>query len=241
MQRLSDMSTSELVTMASNEVSSITEIGIHSELVKELTTRLSANTVAVTQALKERDEARTELSSAMLTISQITQVLGASDTLSISEQVAALNQQVVSLAVENSSLLPKAASELSNAWMLHKYWVGIQVALMHIRNGRLHDGMTFLQNTVAGPGIEVENLNDFAEIEAWANEQQKDSISHVRALEIIKAASPATDAAIAELKAQGVDMAIEHLIKKFEGTGGVGVPIMALEWLAKELRKESGQ
>jgi RNA-binding protein YhbY len=94
MQRLSDMSTSELVTMASNEVSSITEIGIHSELVKELTTRLSANTVAVTQALKERDEARTELSSAMLTISQITQVLGTSDTLSISEQVAELKVQV---------------------------------------------------------------------------------------------------------------------------------------------------
>jgi hypothetical protein len=52
--------------------------------------------------------------------------------------------------------------------------------------------------------------------------------------------TPATDAAIAELKVQGVDMAIEHLIKKFEGTGGVGVPVMALEWLAKELRKESG-
>lgn len=40
--------------------------------------------------LKERDEARTALSSAMLTISQITDVTGTSDTLSISGQVAAL-------------------------------------------------------------------------------------------------------------------------------------------------------
>lgn len=170
MQRLIDMSTSELIQTAIQYSASIKEVGIYSELMKELTTRLGANTAAVTQALKERDEAR---------------------------------EQVINLAVENASLLPKAASELSNAWMLHKYWVGIQVALMHVNAGRLHDGMTWLQNTVSGPGIEAPELSDFSEIEAWANEQQKDSIGHVRALEIIKAASPATDAAVANIKAQG--------------------------------------
>ncbi len=202
MQRLVDMSTSELIQFAAQHSASIKEVGIYSELMKELTTRLGANTAAVTQALKERDETRFELSSAQLTISQITKVMGTSDTLSISEQVSDLNKQVVNLAVENASLLPKAASELSNAWMLHKYWVGIQVALMHVNAGRLHDGMTWLQNTVSGPGIEAPQLSDFAEIEAWANEQQKDSIGHVRALEIIKAASPATETAIANIKVQ---------------------------------------
>lgn len=49
--------------------------------------------------------------------------------------------------------------------------------------------------------------------------------------------TPATDAFLAEVRAQGVDVAIEHLITKFEGTGRIGVPVMALEWLAKELRK----
>ncbi|HFI7734327.1 TPA: hNH endonuclease [Escherichia coli] len=49
--------------------------------------------------------------------------------------------------------------------------------------------------------------------------------------------TPATDAFLAEVRAQGVDVAIEHLINKFEGTGRIGVPIMALEWLSKELRK----
>ncbi|MGJ3447071.1 hypothetical protein [Enterobacter sp. PTB] len=49
--------------------------------------------------------------------------------------------------------------------------------------------------------------------------------------------TPATDAYLAEVRAQGVDVAIEHLINKFEGTGRIGVPVMALEWLAKELRK----
>ncbi|QMA46377.1 hypothetical protein HV030_07025 [Citrobacter freundii] len=46
--------------------------------------------------------------------------------------------------------------------------------------------------------------------------------------------TPATDALIAEVRAQGVDAAIEHLSKKFEGTGHIGVPVMALEWLPSE-------
>ncbi len=49
--------------------------------------------------------------------------------------------------------------------------------------------------------------------------------------------TPNHDAFLAEVRAQGVDVAIEHLINKFEGTGRIGVPVMSLEWLAKELRK----
>ena len=52
-----------------------------------------------------------------------------------------------------------------------------------------------------------------------------------------QAPTPATDAFLAEVRAQGVDVAIEHLINKFEGTGSIGMPVMALEWLAQELRK----
>lgn len=53
--------------------------------------------------------------------------------------------------------------------------------------------------------------------------------------------TPATDAFLAEVRAQGVDAAIEHLNKKFEGTGQIGVPVMALEWLAQEIRKGAAQ
>ncbi|MDM2817922.1 hypothetical protein [Citrobacter sp. Cpo102] len=49
--------------------------------------------------------------------------------------------------------------------------------------------------------------------------------------------TPATDAFLAEVRAQGVDSAIDHLSKKFEVTGHIGVPVMALEWLAQEIRK----
>ncbi|EFP0193362.1 hypothetical protein HLX02_004656 [Escherichia coli] len=49
--------------------------------------------------------------------------------------------------------------------------------------------------------------------------------------------TPVTDAFLAEVRASGVDASIEHLIKKLEGTGHIGVPVMALEWLAQKLRK----
>lgn len=50
-----------------------------------------------------------------------------------------------------------------------------------------------------------------------------------------------TDAFLAEVRAQGVDAAIAHLHEKFEGTGQIGVPVMALEWLAQELRQGAAQ
>ena len=53
--------------------------------------------------------------------------------------------------------------------------------------------------------------------------------------------TPETDAFLAEVRAQGVDSAIEHLTKKFEGTGQIGVPVMALEWKAQEIRQEAAQ
>ncbi|WP_269564536.1 hypothetical protein [Kosakonia radicincitans] len=53
--------------------------------------------------------------------------------------------------------------------------------------------------------------------------------------------TPATDTFLASMRAEGVDMAIQHLHSKFEGTGNIGVPVMALEWLAAQLRSQSEQ
>lgn len=123
-----------------------------------------------------------------------------------------LQQKLDSLAAENAYLRPKAASELSNAWVLHKYWVGIHAALMHLRVGRIYEVEQWLQNTVAGPGIEAPNLKLTEEIDAWAIEQSKDSISHSRALEIMKAETPATDAYLNSVRAEGVEMFAELTI-----------------------------
>lgn len=49
--------------------------------------------------------------------------------------------------------------------------------------------------------------------------------------------TPATDRIVAGIKADGVEAAIEHILKKFEGVGNIGVPVLALEWFAKQLRE----
>lgn len=56
----------------------------------------------------------------------------------------------------------------------------------------------------------------------------------------IRVDTPATDAAIAALRAEGVDLAISHLVGKFNGHG-IGVPVMALEHLARQLRESKGE
>lgn len=126
------------------------------------------------------------------------------------EDYAALKAERNALTAENAYLLPKAASELSNAWVLHKYWVGIQAALMHLRVGRIQEVEEWLQNTIAGPGIEAPNHKLTEDIDAWANEQSKDSISHSRALEIIKAETPTTDVVLNSVRAEGVEMFAAH-------------------------------
>ena len=53
--------------------------------------------------------------------------------------------------------------------------------------------------------------------------------------------TPETDAYLAEVRAQGVDAAIEKLLQKFEGTGHIGVPVMVLEHFAAQLRQGAEQ
>lgn len=59
--------------------------------------------------------------------------------------------------------------------------------------------------------------------------------------DIYKLSSPletqATDAFLADVRAQGVDAAIKHLHKIFDGTDYIGEPLRALVWLEQALRK----
>lgn len=63
------------------------------------------------------------------------------------------------------------------------------------------------------------------------------------ALETIRVAvspqepTPATEDVMAEVRAQGVDSAIDHLNKIFDAKEDIGEPIRALEWLAQAIRK----
>ncbi|WP_338826538.1 hypothetical protein [Escherichia coli] len=121
------------------------------------------------------------------------------------------------LAAENAYLVPKAASELSNAWVLHKYLIGIQAAIMYLDNGNKKAAQEWLYGTIAGPGFEFPD--GVEDIDAWATHQMRGSISHPQAIEIIKAETPATDAFLAEVRAQarneGINYAASRLAAAF--------------------------
>ncbi|WP_337038614.1 hypothetical protein [Pseudescherichia sp. AS216] len=114
------------------------------------------------------------------------------------------SKQCDALAAENAYLLPRAASELSNAWVLHKYLIGIQAAIMYLDNGNKKAAQEWLYGTIAGPGFEFPDEVD--DIDAWATHQMRASINHPRAQEIIKEETPATDSFLREQMAKGVEM-----------------------------------
>ncbi|HIF5914615.1 TPA: hypothetical protein ACX3KH_005731 [Raoultella ornithinolytica] len=138
--------------------------------------------------------------------------------LSIREQkFLKLAKAYKQLAAENAYLIPKAASELSNAWVLHKYLIGIQAAIMYLDNGNKKAAQEWLYGTIAGPGFEFPDEVD--DIDAWATHQMRGSISHPRALEIIKEETPATDRIVAGIKAdgraEGINFAASRLAAAF--------------------------
>ncbi|MGG8169992.1 hypothetical protein PGO69_00840 [Klebsiella aerogenes] len=127
-----------------------------------------------------------------------------------------LQDWVKQLAAENAYLIPKAASELSNAWVLHKYLIGIQAAIMYLDNGNKKAAQEWLYGTIAGPGFEFPDEVD--DVDAWATHQMRGSISHPRALEIIKEETPATDRIVAWNKADGVALAKSAFEKHIQST-----------------------
>lgn len=73
-------------------------------LMNEAATRLDVTSSALSEALEQRDTVTEEHAAAMSTITALMEILGTSDTLSISGQVAALKDQVQALAAENAVL-----------------------------------------------------------------------------------------------------------------------------------------
>ena len=125
-------------------------------------------------------------------------------------KLAEFEARCAALAAENAYLIPKAASELSNAWVLHKYLIGIQAAIMYLDNGNKKAAQEWLYGTIAGPGFEFPDGVD--DIDAWATHQMRGSVSHQQALEIIKAETPETETFLAEVRAQGADECVRQLV-----------------------------
>ena len=160
-----------------------------------------------------------------------------------SERLSELEARCAALAAENAYLLNGAARELNTSWMFHKTMLGAQAALVCLSHGYQAAAREWLEGTTDEAGAEIPDDISVGELHEWfesnmvSNDGKSGFLTRGEAEVKIRAECPATDAFLAEVRAQGVDVAIEHLINKFEGTGRIGVPVMALEWLAQELRK----
>lgn len=113
-------------------------------------------------------------------------------------------------------------------------------------NATIHNLEMKVEQLVAENDRAVKAVTVFSDVTHDITEIICDELGQERVAEIVAAYNdlgnmPATDAAIANIQAQGVDAAIEKLLQKFEGTGHIGVPVMALEHFAAQLRQGAEQ
>lgn len=116
------------------------------------------------------------------------------------------------LAAENSYLLNGAARELNTSWMFHKTMLGAQAALACLSLGRESAARDWLEGTTDEAGSEIPDDITVAGLQAWfdsqmvSNDGKSGFLTRAGAEEAIKKACPATDAFLAGIKADGVEM-----------------------------------
>lgn len=143
---------------------------------------------------------KTDLDAALNACTLIAEALGI--TGAVAGDTIARVQQLVG---ENVALTDKAASELSNAWLLHRTVMGTQAALFCITQGNLGQAREWLEGTTDEAQLEIPDGMEVNGLQGWFDENMTGHITHAQALVIIKAEMSATTQALNETKAQGVD------------------------------------
>ncbi|HEN3547581.1 TPA: hypothetical protein U5E02_004666, partial [Yersinia enterocolitica] len=147
------------------------------------------------------------------TCSLIAEALGI--TGAVADDTIARVQQLIS---ENAALTDKAASELSNSWLLHRTVMGTQAALFCITQGNLSQAREWLEGTTDEAQLEIPDGMEVNGLQGWFDENMAGHITHAKAVEIIKSETPATTQALNEIKAQGVDEWISSRNGRWNGT-----------------------
>ncbi|HBE9179206.1 TPA: hypothetical protein KNH08_002082 [Serratia fonticola] len=97
------------------------------------------------------------------------------------------------LAADSARLLPKAASELSNAWLLHRTMMGAQAALFCINNDNLSQARGWLEGTTDEAPLEIPEGMYVNGLQRWFDENMVGHLTHAQALEIVKSEFPVTE------------------------------------------------
>ena len=117
------------------------------------------------------------------------------------------------LAAENAYLLNGASRELNTSWMFHKTMLGAQAALVCLSHGYQAAAREWLEGTTDEAGaaipddISVGELHEWFESNMVSNGGNSGFLTRKEAEVAIRKECPATDAFLAEVRAQGVEMA----------------------------------
>lgn len=128
------------------------------------------------------------------------------------EATETLVQERNALAAENAYLLNGAARELNTSWMFHKTMLGAQAALVCLSHGYQAAAREWLEGTTDEAGAEIPDDISVGELHEWfdrqmvSNDGKSGFLTRSEAEEAIRKACPATDAFLAEVRAQGVEM-----------------------------------
>ncbi len=134
----------------------------------------------------------------------------------------------------NEQLIQTAKEAMRNDTVLNKGIVELLCNALEKSDAQLH---AVVAENAALKG-NINKLENWPGLEFYSSAWEFNKSDGFDASELIcDIETTATDAAIASLRAEGVEMAIQHLHSKFEGTGRIGVPVMTLEHLAAQLRQ----
>lgn len=150
---------------------------------------------------------------ALQAVNELIASLESAGELSIKErkylELARAYQQ---LAAENAYLLNGAARELNTSWMFHKTMLGAQAALVCLAHGYQAAAREWLEGTTDEAGVEIPDDITVGQLPEWfdsqmvSNDGKSGFLTRAEAEEAIRKACPATDAYLAGIKADGVEM-----------------------------------
>lgn len=132
-------------------------------------------------------------------------------------QLANAESKCRELAAENAYLLNGASRELNTSWMFHKTMLGAQAALVCLTHGYQAAAREWLEGTTDEAGAEIPDDISVGELHEWfesnmvSNGGNSGFLTRKEAEVAIRKECPATDAFLAGVRAQGVEMAIGHI------------------------------
>lgn len=119
-----------------------------------------------------------------------------------------VRNEAAALAAENAYLLNGASRELNTSWMFHKTMLGAQAAMVCLSHGYQASAREWLEGTTDEAGAEMPDDISVGELHEWfesnmvSNSGNSGFLTRKEAEAAIRKECPATDAFLAEVRAQ---------------------------------------